>query len=96
MPRLLRIAGAIAILVAVQVLLVVAAIATHQKWLLAPLAPGLWSMRWLPADPRTAGSFIVFPTLSQTLLALAVNAALYGVLLLSLVAWRRRRNPAAS
>jgi hypothetical protein len=66
-----------------QVALVAAAVLTHQKWLLAPLAPGLWSMRFLKADPLTAGSFIVFPTLAQTLLALTVNLAVYaGILFL--------------
>ena len=91
MRKAFRIAGWLAAAVAAQVVLVGVAIGTHQKWLLAPLAPGLWSMRLLPADGRTAGSFIVFPTLSQTLLALAVNAAAYGLLLVLLVAWRRRR-----
>ena len=75
----------------VHVVMAAIAISTHQKWLLAPLAPGLWSMRLLPADGRTAGSFIVFPTASQTLLALAVNAAVYGALLLFLANRRRPR-----
>jgi hypothetical protein len=57
-------------------------------YLFWPLLPGLYSMRILPADPRTAGSFIVFPTLPQIVLALVVNTLLYGA---GFFAWRRHK-----
>lgn len=87
----LRIAGWIGALIVAQVLIVFASLATREQWLLAPLMPGLYSMKLLPADPRTAGSFIVFPTHWQILLALAVNVLVYGALLLALRSWRSRR-----
>ena len=76
--KVLVLLGWLAASVAAQAGLVAAAVALHQKWLLAPLAAGLWAMRLLPADPRTAGSFIVFPTLAQTVLAVAVNTVVFG------------------
>jgi len=76
--------------VAVQVLLAVAAIASSQAWLLWPLAPGIEAMRLLPGDPRTAGSFIAFPTLAQTLLALAVNTLAAAAAIVVFRAARRR------
>ena len=53
---------------------------TGMKWPFFPLWLGLEAMRLLPADPRTAGSFIVFPTLPQIVLAVVVNNLLYGVI----------------
>jgi hypothetical protein len=64
--------------VAAQFALLFAAASTQTGWLAWPAAPGLYSMRLLPNDPQTAGSFIVFPTLAQSLLALAVNTGVYA------------------
>lgn len=91
MRRALRIALWLAALVAGQVLVVALALGVREQMLLAPLAPGLYSMKLLPADPRTAGSFIVFPTHWQILLALTVNVLVYGALLLALRSWRARK-----
>lgn len=73
-----------------QFLLLVVAFYTGMTLLLAPLWPGLRAMQLLPADPRSAGSYIVLPTLSQTVLALVVNDLMFG-LILKLVNRIRRR-----
>jgi hypothetical protein len=89
MPGRLRAAAFVTAVVLGQIALAVAAVLTNQKWLFAPLAPGLWCMRFLKANPQTAGSFIVFPTVAQTLLALGVNLAVYGALALVWMKLRR-------
>jgi hypothetical protein len=65
---------------AAQVALLLLAAGTNTEWLAWPAVPGLYSMRWLPNDPATAGSFIVFPTLAQSVLALAVNTGVYAII----------------
>lgn len=66
--------------VILQILWLLMAGSLRQEWLMFPLLPGLKAMKLLPADPRTAGSFIVFPTLAQTLLALAVNTVVFALI----------------
>lgn len=80
MRLVLKIAAFIVASVILQILWLVMAGSLRQEWLMFPLMPGLKAMKLLPADPRTAGSFIVFPTLAQTLLALAVNTVVFALI----------------
>ncbi|MEO5937154.1 MAG: hypothetical protein ABIP81_08060, partial [Terriglobales bacterium] len=61
-------------------------------WLLYPLWFGLQTMRFLPADPQTAGSFIVFPTLAQLALAIGVNDLLYAGVFYVVIKARQARH----
>lgn len=85
--RALRWFGLFALFTFGQLAIVFLAFSVGMMWLLYPLWLGLQTMRFLPADPATAGSFIVFPTLAQIALAIGVNdlvyaAACYGVSLM--------------
>lgn len=68
--------------VVAQVVLLWISVETRIRWLSWPLKVGIYSMRLLPGSPFSAGSFLVFPTVAQILLALAINTAVYGLLFL--------------
>jgi hypothetical protein len=72
-----------------QLLLLFLAFAQGLRFLFWPLVPGIYSMRWLPNDPRTGGSFIVFPSAAQLVVAFAVNTAVYAGLFLALQRFRK-------
>jgi hypothetical protein len=76
--RALRCIGLIVLLSLAQLGLMYVALTAGMRWLFIPLWPGLQSMHFLPADPQSAGSFIVFPTLAQLILAIGVNDLIYG------------------
>jgi hypothetical protein len=87
--RALRWFGWFALFTFGQLALVFLAFSVGMMWLLYPLWPGLQMMRFLPADPRTAGSFIVFPTLAQIALAIGINDLLYAAVFYGLGRLRR-------
>ncbi len=88
--RALRWFGLLTLFTFGQLAIVFLAFSVGLMWLLYPLWPGLQTMRFLPADPRTAGSFIVFPTLAQIALAIGVNDLVYGALFYVVSRLRRR------
>ena len=96
MKALLKVIAFIVISVVAQVAWLLMAGTLRQEWLMFPLMPGLKAMKLLPADPQTAGSFIVFPTLAQTLLALAVNTAVFAIVWFAARKWRRSKHPERS
>jgi hypothetical protein len=70
--------------VIVQLVILYVGFNTSMKLPSVVMWPGLASMRFLPADAASAGSFIVFPTALQVFLALAVNTVFYaGIWLLA-------------
>ncbi len=72
--------GTLFIVVSVVGQLTMMLLAVTQSWkpLFWMMLPGLYCMRFLPAYPGSAGSAIVFPTLAQLVLAIAVNTMLYA------------------
>lgn len=91
MPTAIRLIAYFALAIVAQLLLLFVAFQGKEKWLLAPLAPGLYAMRLLPDDPLSAGSFIRFPTLPQTILAFTVNAIVYVAIAFLIQRFIRRR-----
>lgn len=93
MRSALRIAAYFALAVVAQMLMLFLAFQFRIRFLITLLAPGLYSMRLLPDDPLSAGSFIRFPTLPQTILAFTVNAILYVAIALAIRRFTQRRAP---
>lgn len=88
--KVLRWFGLFALFTFGQLAIVFLAFSVGLMWLLYPLWFGLQTMRFLPADPQTAGSFIVFPTLAQIALAIGVNDLIYAALFYGISLIRKR------
>lgn len=90
MKRARTLVAFIAISAVLQIVLLLSAAALRNEWMTLPIMPGLKAMTLLPADPQTAGSFIVFPTPAQAVLAFAVNTGVFALLAVTVRKLRHR------